>query len=157
MSIYYFQRFSSNNGSNYTSYVLLKNTNESIELNSFNFKSRIANFLADCPEIQAKIDNNEYKYRDLKKIAAEYEICSANSKDKSDKSLLAIDQFRVSLEQSLQDLNKADIRELLNDIQKRFVNKEAIPDFLWSGLIALVEADTELKKKAESLKTIIGN
>ncbi len=78
-----------------TTKVLAKPNGDALEISALTFKKHVSEFLEDCPQIQAKVDAKEYRYKDLDQLVDDYNNCdiqvvlasSVNSSSKSTGSM----------------------------------------------------------------------
>ena len=58
-----------------TTKVASKPNGEALELSALTFKKQVSKFLDDCPEIVAKMENKEYRYKDYARLFDDYNEC----------------------------------------------------------------------------------
>lgn len=58
-----------------TTKVVAKPNGETIELSGLTFRKQVTEFLEDCPEIIAKLEAKQYRYKDYEQLFADYNEC----------------------------------------------------------------------------------
>ncbi len=58
-----------------TTKVVAKPNGETLELSGLTFRKQVTEFLEDCPEIIAKLEAKEYRYKDYEQLFADYNEC----------------------------------------------------------------------------------
>jgi hypothetical protein len=143
----------------YNGTLLLKLDGKSIELPNLSFKKDMVSFLKDCPAVAEKIKNGDYKKRDLDRIIDAYNLCLTR-KDTSE-SISAVSKETLEKTNTVEVLKKiieaakltnaTDIVDLLNDINKKIIKKEAIPNYQIEALKGYLSGVPDLTKELNQL------
>lgn len=170
-----------------TTKVIVKPNGKVLELSALTFKKQLSDFLDDCPDIVAKLESREYRYKDHARLFADYNDCDQNVAltsstpttvstenaivasnispaetetpvaDTNRKKLSKIEVFRSYVE-SLEDFAySGDVLEWLSDVENRIIQNRDIPNYLWSSLNAMTKEPAELQEKAETLQNDLEN
>ncbi len=160
LSLYTYTRYHSSSTTIITSTVALKHDGQAIEIPSLGFRKAVAEFLRDCPELEQKILNKEYKSRDLQKIANFYDSCEIQDpflQKVETPELMELDKLRQVIKRSNSLSKKNEALEILIDMERRLQGTDKIPGYLWNALMAAVDEDRQIKKQVEEFKTHLGN
>jgi hypothetical protein len=58
-----------------TTKVFAKPNGDALELSALSFKKQVSEFLDDCPQVNARIEAKEYKYKDIDQLFEDYNNC----------------------------------------------------------------------------------
>ncbi|WP_462251878.1 hypothetical protein [Ekhidna sp.] len=105
------------------------------QISAINFKKRAAEFLNDCPEVSAKIENKELKFGDLDQIVAQYNECE--------------DSQPESVSNNISSNDLANFAQLLLDISSKVENGEDVPSYMIKALEEY--SQTSLDQQVQSL------
>ncbi len=161
VSVYNYIRYENRNSTLMNSRVLIKSNGEGIEISGLTFKSQMKKFFDDCNRIIEGLDGKTYKFKDMVKIAEDYEDCEVKqdeitiSKNVSLESISLIENlksFRISVTKVIDFENKSDLLELVDDLIQRLQKQETIPSYLWLALVSMTEGDENLNSKANKIK-----
>lgn len=129
-----------------------------MEVPNLTFKKAVARYLADCPNVTAKLESGELGRKDLEKIVDEYNGCI----DKT--SLNTVTQVRQIgawdlLEEKVKNkkdlATKDDALEMIKEIKSKIKRGEKTPSFIIDGLknaLANAGMDSELQNALNELK-----
>lgn len=135
----------------YDGRYLIKKDGRGTEVPNLSFKKILTNFLSDCNEVSAKIENGDYSKRELEKIVDEYNVCIVNkttSQKKTDQPvvkeapIVQIDKTKLTawefLEQKVNEQaafdSKDNVLEMIAEVKKKISRQEKVPNFLIQGL-----------------------
>jgi hypothetical protein len=74
-NISYYNYIHKRDNATMTTKVAVKPDGEALELSGLTFRKQVTEFLEDCPEIVAKLDAKEYRFKDHEKLFADYNDC----------------------------------------------------------------------------------
>lgn len=141
-----------------TSY-LLKSTTEGMIVPNISFRKRVTDFVSECPEVVAKLEDKTYKKNDLGQIVKDYNICLEQQTQKkfseqdptineSDKSTL---NLVLGIQQKLNSSADDELNTLLNDIKQKVKSGGAVPGYLISALKEQTKSIDSIKNEVEQL------
>lgn len=58
-----------------TTKIFAKPNGDALELSAITFKKQVSEFLDDCPQVNARIEAKEYKYKDIDQLFEDYNNC----------------------------------------------------------------------------------
>jgi len=161
VSVYNYIRYEKNSSTLMNSRVLIKKKGEGIEISGLTFKSQMKKFFDDCNRIIEGLDNKTYKFKDLVKIAEDYEDCgseqdeitiSNNVKPASSSMFENLRSLRLSITNTADFDNKSDLLELVDDIIQKLQKQETVPAYLWLALTSMTEGNEDLDSKAKKIR-----
>jgi len=103
-----------------TSKVLAKPDGEVLELSALAFNKQVSDFLSDCPEVNARLEAREYKYKDLDNLIEDYNNCdiqvvSASSQNRNKSEANTIEDANAEsaavIAEKNQDSSQADSKK----------------------------------------------
>jgi hypothetical protein len=142
LSLYAFQN---ENQTSYDGMFLLKKDGTGIEVPNLTFKKAMRNFLEDCPEVAAKIDDDVLHKRDLNKIIDEYNACIDRPVAKAQAVVTqkpaqpavnvdAWDALENKVKSEPDFAEKENALEMISEIKSKLAASQKIPNFLIEGL-----------------------
>jgi hypothetical protein len=138
---------------------LLKKDSKGVEVPNLNYKKIMSSFLSDCEAVSAKVAAGIYGRKDLDLLIDDYNTCiNANSKLRQSEEVPTNTTTKTT-PQTWDDLHskvtnhadfegKSDALEMITEIKKKLSRDEKIPNFLTSGLKAILDS-TDLKADLE--------
>jgi len=165
VNVYNYIRFERNSTTLMNSRVLIKRMGEGVEISGIAFKSQLKKFFEDCDKIISGLNDKTYKFKDIVKIAEDYENCGSNQdeisisnnvKPASRSMFVNLRSFRLSVTNAVDFDNRSDLLELVDDIIQRLQNQETIPSYLWLALVLITEGNEEINSKAKKIKEEAG-
>ena len=165
---YYYYTTEEMTTESFTEPVLIKPDGEYVTFSALAFRKRVSEFLGDCEAVKLKIENGEYKRKDLEKILDDYNSCISSQTEmralaKAGKPSLSGDEM-ANVEKFSRFINKVavnkefngdeELMEMLNDVKEKLSTKAPIPGYL-SGAITdkLKDHQTLIKE----FNTLINN
>lgn len=121
------------------------------------FRKAMMDFLPECDQVQAKLNDKTFGKTDLNEIIDEYNACadiqvadaqaiqSSKIEATETKNKLSdqFDAFRKALDAS-SIANKKEALDMFNDLADKLVNGESVPSYLSNALKQAVSADSKL-------------
>lgn len=165
VSVYNYIRYQKNSSTLMNTRVLIKKSGEGIEISGISFKSQMKKFFDDCKRIIERLYNRTYKFKDLVKIAEDYEDCGSGQDEitisnidnpTSISLILNLKSLRLSATNAVIFDNKSDLLKLVYDIIQKLQNQETVPSYLWLALISMTEGDEDLNSKAKKIREEAG-
>ena len=149
LSIYNFVDVESNNKNDFGLTIITSLDGKEHIVSNIGFKGRLSGFLEDCPEVAEKVNSGELKKSDLVDIITQYNLCvDAQSQITINKTV------DIKTHESIGDLikrvagtglqNKADVIDMLHDVNNKIQNGKAVPEYLKSGIISALGDNQEL-------------
>lgn len=158
---------------NYTfgSKYLLKNTGEGTEVPTLLFKKIMSDFLSDCEEVEAKIEDKTYKRNDLEQIVAHYNSCIQSQTQElyttpAEKNVkpakvsetspagIKLDAIKKKL-QTIRSSEAPELMVLLNDIEAKLANNEKVPSYMLSALEEQASKFNDVKAEVTELVELL--
>jgi len=137
-------RFQPQNSNIYSANFLRKADGSGIELPNIGFRKQMTEFLADCPDISARIESGELKRSDIDTIIDGYNACIAQRTQNvrkeiqtyvETKSALTLwQELHTAIENEGEFENRETALEIVADIQNRVNRGEKVPNFIIQGL-----------------------
>jgi hypothetical protein len=137
-------RFQPQNSNIYSANFLRKADGTGIELPNIGFRKQMTEFLADCPDISARIESGELKRSDIDTIIDGYNACIAQRTQNvrkeiqtyvETKSALTLwQELHTAIENEGEFENRETALEIVADIQNRVNRGEKVPNFIIQGL-----------------------
>ena len=155
--------YRSDNSFEFGSRFLYKISNEGIEVPNINFKKAVSQFVNDCPAVQTKVLNREYRGSNLAEMVVDFNNCLTNTpipQKRRDEGpyepVVIVESEELQLVNTLtQKLSEEDIsgelNTLLQDITSKIEKGEKVPGYLQSALKAETEAYKNVKKDVDKL------
>lgn len=149
--------------STYDGRMMVKMGGQSQELPNIGFKKFLANFLEDCPDAAAKVENGELGRSEIEKVVDAYNECidsrTAATQPKSttppsNPISAAAFELRTQVEASSVE-SKKDIVDLLNNISDKASKNETIPSYLKEGLKSYLSGKKEFEPGLEKLNALL--
>lgn len=75
-SLYYYVHKRDN--STLTSRIVVNHKGEALELSVLNFKNQMREFMNDCPQVVARLDSREFRFKNYSKLVTAYNGCELN-------------------------------------------------------------------------------
>jgi hypothetical protein len=163
LSLYGFQQ---PNQVSYDGRFLLKKSGVGMELPNLGFKKAMSKFLSDCESVVARIDQKDLGKGedDLYEIIDAYNLCVENKTKKSNRTVQqpkeqdetpqpTNDAWNVleGMVQSKENFTeKADVLEMIRDVQSRVRRNEKIPNYLIEGLKGSLSPYPDLKGQLDT-------
>jgi hypothetical protein len=130
----------------YSGQYLLQMDGKGMEVPNLNFRKALTKFFADCEEVSNKISTGSYNRKDLDTLLDDYNQCVAKRSHIISASNRTIDGTRTKpwdnllekIEAHEEFEGKADAIEMVREIKAKIQRNEKVPNFLTSGLKALV-------------------
>lgn len=137
--------------------VLTKLDGSIVPLSNIGFMRYVSNYLDDCQPLEAKIENNEFKQKDLPEVIAFYNDWIEkntsniyNASPKPTKSTTAIDAV-ISSASKNETLGKdEELLDMLSDVQSKLKDGKTIPAYLKAGILDKLKDDGELAEQFKS-------
>ena len=161
VSVYNYIRYERNSSILMNSRVLIKRMGEGVEISGIAFKSQMKKFFEDCNRIINGLNDKTYKFKDMVKIAEDYEDCGSeqdeitirnNVKPASRSMFENLRSFRLSVTNAANFDNKSDLIELVDDIIQKLQNQEIVPSYLWLALVLITDGNEEINSKAKDMR-----
>jgi hypothetical protein len=141
LSLYAFQQ---PNQITYDGLYLYKKDGNGMEVPNLTFKKHMLRYVADCPELKAKIDVGELGKRDLENIVDEYNRCIAGNTRSYEKVIVQerVQSKKISAWDVLEEKikakedfeGKADALDMITEIKSKIKSEEKVPNFMLEGL-----------------------
>lgn len=137
--------------------VLVKATGSNHKIGNIGFKKRIIDFLTECTDVTAKIENGDYSKKDISKIINGYNSCINSKSNASKKEVMAeleaskIDGLITTVTNSPKIADKEELLDMLKDVKSKMASQKDIPSYLQSAIIGKFENDKELIKQFKSI------
>ena len=148
----------------YSGTILVKSDGQQMVLPNLGYKKAMTQFLSDCGEVVKKLNDKEYKKSQFDQLVSDYnnciknktEIMSANARMDDKTEIAPAVQERISEIRRLSDLledeeKKTELNDLIDNLEGRLQEGQAIPGYLSGALRELTEKNEELKIAAEGL------
>lgn len=132
------------------SFLLLRD-GKGMEVPNLSFKKFMKNFLEDCPDVVARINNGDLGKKELHQIIDEYNIC-VDQKTIDHNKIIAEKQVqgkiitswdvleeKVKSQEDFEGKNNA--LEMIQEIKNKIAASEKIPNFLLEGLKSTLTQD----------------
>lgn len=149
----------------YDGLFLMRKDGIGLEVPNLTFKKQMRNYLQDCPEVSAKIENGELNKKSLDKIVDEYNACihqrttdhlkQAIKTEQTTKKISAWDVLEAKVKDKPDFEGKSDGLDMISDIKNKIKNGEKVPNFLLEGLkssLAKAELNEEIDNALKELK-----
>jgi hypothetical protein len=146
---------------------LLKRDGTGMEVPNISFKKLLKKFLADCPEVTARIESGEFSKTKLNEMVDGYNQCiDLNTKNQHQSIQLSKEQTdKIStwtqLENNIKNLatfeSQANALEMIDDIKAKINKGEKIPNFLVEGLKDALKNQPTLQHSLEKALLEIKN
>jgi hypothetical protein len=130
---------------------LLKRDGQGMEVPNLSFKKFMKNFLEDCPDVVARIDNGDLGKKELNQIIDEYNLCiSAKTIDHNKiiaekqvqgKIITAWDLLEEKVKSQPDFEGKNNALEMIQEVKSKIAVSEKIPNFLLEGLKSTLNQD----------------
>ncbi|MEM7551392.1 MAG: hypothetical protein AAF363_17050 [Bacteroidota bacterium] len=134
--------------SEFLSTYLLKKDGDGIQKpNRIFFKSAMKNFLSECDLIQIRLNNGDYKIRDLDRLISDYNEICIQSEGVSDDTIIESNTTEDSktVESPLNALRSEELNPIINDIQGKINSGDEIPGYLLDLLKSKVKDKDQLQ------------
>jgi len=154
--------FQAENQTTYDGVWLLKKDGDGIEVPNLTFEKGMKKFLADCPAVVKKIDNNVFNKKDLNQIVDEYNVCMANPTPAEEKPIAAQPVKSVAAWDALENKvksqpdfpEKSNALDMIGEIKGKISTDQKIPNFLIEGLKSSLNQDVFKAELDNALKSI---
>jgi hypothetical protein len=156
LSLYAFQQ---ENQVTYDGLFLLKRDGSGTEVPNLSFKKIMKNFLSDCPEVSAQIDDGTLSKKELDLIVDLYNRCISSrtvdhtkviaKKVEQSKKMSAWDVLEEKVKGQADFGGKSDALEMISEIKNKISRSEKIPNFLIEGLKSSLQS-TDLQAELDS-------
>lgn len=135
----------------------VKRDGSMIDVPNLGFKKRVAQYLADCPDVVKKIEAGDLGRSNLKELVEEYNACvHQKTYPKVEKSPAQI--AWSNLETSVKNLSdfdkKKDALEMIHEVRTKLTKNENIPSFLVNGIKDALKDQSSIQ---ETLNTALAN
>lgn len=137
-------RFQPENSNVYGAMYLRKADGDGMELPNIGFRKQMTEFLADCEDVSARIDDGSLKRADIEEIIDGYNDCVARRTQNvrqeirvhvQTKSALTLwNELETAIKKEGNFENRDTALEIVADIQKRVGRGEQVPNFIIQGL-----------------------
>jgi hypothetical protein len=156
--------FQPENQVTYDGLFLQKLDGAGLEVPNLTFKKAMKNFLADCPDVVAKIDSGSLGKRDLVEIVTVYNKCiddrtsSTTSARTQTKAAQDKNAVWVVLEEKVKTIEfqeKGNALDMITEIKNKISRNENVPNFMIEGLkssLGGVAVQPELDNALNELK-----
>jgi len=144
---------------------LIKRDGAKVEVPNLAFKKIMAEFLTDCPEVQAKIKSGEYGRKDLDQIIDAYnafiESNTANKKEtelftqKSTQKVEPLEKLKKTVQDQPAFGSKKDALDLIDDIMAKIKGGQPIPNYLVDGLQKYLTGIEAVKEDLERVNALL--
>ena len=141
LSLYAFQL---ENQITYDGRYLIKRDGTKVEVPNLGFKKIISNFLADCEEVSARIEEGQFAKREIDKIIDAYNRCvegrtaQTNQQIARKEAVVKKSDPWTALEEKVKAEpefeGKKDALDMITDIKGKISRSEKVPNFLLEGL-----------------------
>jgi hypothetical protein len=106
-----------------------------LDVPNLGFKKRVTKFLADCPDVVAKVEAGDLSRANLSDLVDQYNSCIHGKSNPVKSPAVAAWADLQAAVKALPDFDKkADALEMIQDILGKVARKENVPSFLMSGL-----------------------
>lgn len=157
--------FNLDNQNTWNDQFLAKLDGTGLEVPNLSFKKILGKYLADCPDVVARIDQGDLTKRDLDRIVDLYNAClqtkteiaaakNAEAPLIDSEKVLAVKNMIAKVEKE-SFITKKDALDLLNDIQSKVKKNEPVPNYLTEGLKSYLVEAPSLSKDLESLLVLL--
>lgn len=138
---------------------LLKSTTEGLIVPNIFFRKQVTDFLNDCPEVVAKLEDKTYKKNDIEQIVKDYNAClemqTQNKFSDNEPALIEAEKSKFELlsaiQQKLDTSKDNELNTLLNDIKQKVKSGGAVPGYLISALKEQTKSIDSIKNEVEQL------
>lgn len=135
---------------------LLKSTTQGLIVPNIFFRKQVTDFLDDCPEVVAKLDDKTYKKNNLVQIVKDYNAClEMQTQNKFSDNVPEADKSKFELvsaiQQKLDTSKDSELNTLLNDIKQKVKTGETIPGYLISALKEQTQSMDTIKTEVDQL------
>jgi len=162
--------FRPDNSYEFGSQYLLKKTLEGLEISNIGFRKRVTEYLKECPELVAKIDEKVYKKADLLTIVDAFNGCleskteeryveaEAESQPEAEptQDVRRNAQTTIGLIDAIKSKipeNQSELHTLLADIKTKLTNEQPVPSYL---IGALKDQTRDMVDIQEDVQELIG-
>ncbi|MFY0651257.1 MAG: hypothetical protein JXQ96_04455 [Cyclobacteriaceae bacterium] len=118
------------------------------------FRKQMMNFLEDCEEVQAKIENQEFTRKQLDEIIDEYNDCIPGVQTIKPGDIVEeivyvpdtaeIDQLITAVQEDKELSSNKELSEMLKDVKKRIAEGDELPSYLGNILKSNLEGKQDL-------------
>ena len=158
-------RFRTDNNYDFGSRFLYKVTNEGMEVPNITFKKAVANFVSECPSVQAEVKNKTYKVSNIEEMIRAFNNCInekplviAEVKEeekqvvKASKELELIKTIAKKLEsESISE----ELSTLLSDLEAKISKGENVPGYLTGALEENTKEFNSVSKEVKKLLNLL--
>ena len=139
----------------YDQKLLMKRDGSAIPVPNLQFKKRMLAFVSECPKVQQKIEGKEFKKTDLEDIVRSYNNCITSQTEEiyvfsETAAARSVESFMTKVRAS-KLRNEDDILSILNDLKRKVVNGDVIPNYLSQALLDNLSDNESLKEEARTL------
>lgn len=166
--------FRPDNSYEFGSQYLLKKTLEGLEISNIGFRKRVTDFLQECPELVAKIDEKVYKKADLQTIVEAYNACLVNKTEERyveaedehqpdaelTKDVVIKAQTTIGLIDAIKSKisdDQSELQTLLADIKTKLTNEQPVPGYLIGALKEQTQDMVDIQEDVQQLIDQIKN
>lgn len=135
-----------------------------MDVPNISFKKAMKSFLADCPDVVARIDNGELNRKDLSNIIDQYNQCiNRNTVDHGQvaakqevvsQSINAWDELESKVKGAPDFDGKPNALEMIQEIKGKVSRSEKIPNFLVEGLKGVLKDESFQPALTAALKQL---
>jgi len=154
--------FQAENQTTYDGVWLLKKDGDGMEVPNLTFEKGMKKFLADCPAVVKKIDNDALNKKDLHQIVDEYNACMVNPTPMEEKPIVAPPAKSLAAWEALENKvksqpdfpEKSNALDMIGEIKSKIATDQKIPNFLIEGLKSSLNQDVFKAELDNALKSI---
>ncbi len=157
LSYYKFSGNPSSASLSFDTSILVKRSGEQKEVPNLGFKKHIGKFLSDCENAKNKFEAGEYGRNDLSTVINDYNQCIADRTSKINskqaqvvKQVNKADQvnsIKEAVNSSSTISDKAEVLEMLSDVQAKLKAGEKIPNYLIGALKEKLATESKLTQQ----------
>ena len=139
----------------YDQKLLLKKDGSAIPVPNLQFKKRMMDFMSECPKVQQKLEEKQFKKIDLEDIVRSYNNCIESQTREvlifSETSIAkSVESFMEKVKEA-KLANEEDVLSILNDLRRKVANGDTIPNYLSQALLDNLSEDEALQEQAKTL------
>lgn len=127
----------------FSTYYLIKQSGESLQVSALVFRRKMAQFLGDCNELADAINKKEYNFRQINQVVERYNADCTN---------IDVSEVKADVGEEFGDL--AELQAALEEVLTKLGQNEEIPGYLRNVLVKYSDKDVnalidKLLKKIE--------
>jgi hypothetical protein len=161
LSLYYFLDNKEISSTEFETSILIKKDGAQLITPNLGFNKQLAKFLDDCPNVQKRISEKEYKRSDLEQIIDDYNACIIKKTERLNSIKIVqnlkpdkVKQIATLLEAIKQDAslpNSDNVLEMLSDLKTKIKEGSKLPSYLTSALRDALKSNQNFAEQLEKV------